>query len=665
MKKFVTVLTALALICSITACSSGGSVTINSSDREDVVNGTDMVEPDYAPTSPAPSDSSTSHAPSTSEPADTEAPNTTAPSTTSPATTMVPHSEDIKPTAPADEWDSYDDFFFDVEAEVATEGLWDGGMADVETWIEPPYYDEPVIQPEAGLLTGGEWNDNDHWHDWVSLYQTHEDWATYRDIWHTDYTECRFEVKITSKGKPVEGAIVHCDLMSAVTDNSGTAYLFFNAQDNENIRRTDSVRMLTVEYDGIEESIMDWEYVNNGDVIEYELKADISRPENSLDLMLMVDTTGSMMDELMYLQEELKDVITRIQKDNGNIPIRVSVNFYRDEGDDYVVRAFPFTDDINSAVEDIASQDASGGGDTPEAVHTALDNALNDHEWNESSTKLMFFVLDAPPHDDEQIIDEVKKLTLQSAKMGVRIIPVASSGIDKSTEYLLRTMAFTTGGTYTFLTDDSGIGGSHIEPTIGDYTVEKLNDMMVRIVNNYLNDVEQAPVAIERTQPEISFDNMLMSIDVTFNDPTCYSILTAMEDGTLYQTTYLGHNSGEFFTRFHTCDESAFELSTTENVGTLDINALAKLKEYIGKIDTTSEYYDYIRDNDGITNEVEEPFHITVYSYHTVNGAIEPFHITSHAGSNIYYETTDENALAAYKLLQENELVLEWWTDVQ
>ena len=70
--------------------------------------------------------------------------------------------------------------------------------------------------------------------------------------------------------------------------------------------------------------------------------------------------------------------------------------------------------------------------------------------------------------------------------MGIRIVPIASSGIDKSTEYLLRTMAFTTGGTYTFLTDDSGIGGEHIEPTIGAYNVEKLNDMMVRIVNSYL-----------------------------------------------------------------------------------------------------------------------------------------------------------------------------------
>ena len=52
--------------------------------------------------------------------------------------------------------------------------------------------------------------------------------------------------------------------------------------------------------------------------------------------------------------------------------------------------------------------------------------------------------------------------------------------------YLTRGMALKTGGTYTFLTNDSGIGYDHIEPTIGSYDVEKLNDMMVRIVGEYL-----------------------------------------------------------------------------------------------------------------------------------------------------------------------------------
>ena len=218
----------------------------------------------------------------------------------------------------------------------------------------------------------------------------------------------------------------------------------------------------------------------------FTLDGEAKPASKTLDLMIMCDATGSMGDELEYLKAELEDVVTRIKQENANIPVRISVNFYRDEGDEYVVREFPFTPDLDAAVRAISEQSADGGGDTPEAVHTALDSAVNSHDWDEDSVKVMFLVLDAPPHEDAQIIDQVIKHTRTAAEKGIRIVPVAASGVDKSCEYLLRSMAIMTGGTYTFLTDDSGIGYSHTEPTIGSYDVEKLNDMMVRIAGEYI-----------------------------------------------------------------------------------------------------------------------------------------------------------------------------------
>ncbi len=69
--------------------------------------------------------------------------------------------------------------------------------------------------------------------------------------------------------------------------------------------------------------------------------------------------------------------------------------------------------------------------------------------------------------------------------MGVRIIPVASSGVNKDTEYLLRTLAVTTGGSYVFLTDDSGIGNEHIKPDTGAYDVKLLNELLVEVILRY------------------------------------------------------------------------------------------------------------------------------------------------------------------------------------
>jgi hypothetical protein len=42
-----------------------------------------------------------------------------------------------------------------------------------------------------------------------------------------------------------------------------------------------------------------------------------------------------------------------------------------------------------------------------------------------------------------------------------------------------------TNGSYVFLTDHSGIGGKHLEPTSEEYEVEPLNDLLVRLITEY------------------------------------------------------------------------------------------------------------------------------------------------------------------------------------
>ncbi|HEY9842542.1 MAG TPA: vWA domain-containing protein, partial [Candidatus Obscuribacterales bacterium] len=207
---------------------------------------------------------------------------------------------------------------------------------------------------------------------------------------------------------------------------------------------------------------------------------------NAVDLMLMVDTTGSMGDELEFLKLELRNVLNRVRQDNEQLQLRASANFYRDIGDDYLVRPFAFTDDFDLIQNQLRAQSADGGGDGPEAVPDALENALTKHAWSESArARLLFLVLDAPPHYDQSELERVRAMISAAQRQGVRVIPVASSGIDKETEFLLRMLAIGTGGEYVFLTDDSGVGGGHIEPTIGEHQVEKLNDLLVRLVQKY------------------------------------------------------------------------------------------------------------------------------------------------------------------------------------
>jgi len=255
------------------------------------------------------------------------------------------------------------------------------------------------------------------------------------------------------------------------------------------------------------------EYISSNADNYWILDLDSANPlytERSLDLMLYFDTTGSMGDELKYIQAEATDIINRIKRDNDNIPVRISVNFYRDTGDEYVVLSTDFTSDIDTAIDFLNKQRANGGGDTPEAVHTALQDAA-DHSWDSAnSVKLCFWFYDAPPHEGNVGNVDVKQSIIESAEKliakNVKFFPVASSGADLDVEVLSRQLAFITGGKYLFLTDSSGISvGAHLEPTDDTQYEEKpLNDLIVELIGSELAVVGQtyADTPLETPSPD-------------------------------------------------------------------------------------------------------------------------------------------------------------------
>ncbi|MCR5521188.1 MAG: VWA domain-containing protein [Lachnospiraceae bacterium] len=374
---------------------------------------------------------------------------------------------------------------------------------DSEIWItdpvEPKIIDdpyEPSYQISAGLLTAGEWNDNKNFWFIQNLLANGQSY-NYSDFFKkwglSPFT--RLVVRCTAAGAPAQGATVEVTsasngaidntsngaIFSGVTDHEGMCYVYYSAID-----QAAAPTQVTVKY-GSDIQVIDITptQLSGEENIEVSFETEESKTKK-LDLMFTIDTTGSMSDEIRYLQKELENVIIRVKNDCGNIPVRLSVNFYRDHGDAYVVRPYEFTTDIDSALANLAREYADGGGDYEEAVELALDSSINDHAWDDDSIKLMFMVLDAPPHNTASIRESLHESIMAASKKGIRIIPVASSGVDKDTEFLLRAFAMTTGGTYTFLTDDSGIGGSHLEPTVGDYEVEHLNDMLVRIIEEYI-----------------------------------------------------------------------------------------------------------------------------------------------------------------------------------
>lgn len=220
----------------------------------------------------------------------------------------------------------------------------------------------------------------------------------------------------------------------------------------------------------------------------------------TLDVSLIIDTTGSMGDEIAYLQTEFIALSESIFAMYPNAEQRWSLVLYRDTEDDYVVRWFDFRADPDEFQAKLAAQSADGGGDFPEAPDKALARAA-DLSWraDNATARLAFWVADAPHHDEnaEAMADAILALK----DRGVHVYPVASSGVDELTELTMRSAAQLTGGRYIFLTDDSGVGGAHKEPTIPCYYVTKLDRAILRMVDIELSGVyhEPEPSEILRT----------------------------------------------------------------------------------------------------------------------------------------------------------------------
>lgn len=217
-----------------------------------------------------------------------------------------------------------------------------------------------------------------------------------------------------------------------------------------------------------------------------------------LDLTLVVDATGSMSDELEYLKAEIDGIAEAVHRMFPGVDQRYALIVYRDEGDQYVTRAFDFTGSLEDFRRTLSEQHASGGGDYPEAVHLALEQA-GKLSWRDGGTaRVMFLVGDAPPHD--RFAGEALEAVGGLRSRGVRVFPVAASGARLKAELVMRTTAFLTLGQYLFLTDHSGVGNPHARPRVPSYAVERLDRLMIRMIASELSGKRLAPgevIAIE------------------------------------------------------------------------------------------------------------------------------------------------------------------------
>ena len=326
--------------------------------------------------------------------------------------------------------------------------------------------------PVAGTLTAGAVDDVRSARSYFEFLETlqHPNAARFK-------AERRRIVRVVDdRGTPIGGATVTVGGRSFRTRRDGRVVL---VPGWDGIEDNDRVRVVS----GRDQRVVPLEETRRGSEQDVVLpRPQRQEPAAKLDLVLVLDTTGSMGDELEYLKTEMDALLSRLHRKHASLEVRWGLVVYRDEGDDYVARVHPFTDDFETFRASLGRQSAGRGGDAPEAVHSAF-AAAEQIRWRDAavSSRVLLHLADAPAHRDKtlQALRAADRLRLQ----GTAIYPIAASGVDQDAEFTMRTMAMFSGGQYVFLTDDSGVGNPHREASAACFKVEPLIDVMSKILD--------------------------------------------------------------------------------------------------------------------------------------------------------------------------------------
>lgn len=169
-----------------------------------------------------------------------------------------------------------------------------------------------------------------------------------------------------------------------------------------------------------------------------------------IDVVFAIDATGSMGDEIQVVKDKVSKMMNDIQAGNPKPDVRFGLVAYRDLGDDYVTKAFPLTTAVPSIQSSLQQIEASGGGDTPEAVGEGLRCAVEEINWDQdpNTTRMVFLIGDAGPHPN----DNYRAILQQAKEKGIKVNTWGCSGLQDSGHKEFEEIAILGGGQFQFLT---------------------------------------------------------------------------------------------------------------------------------------------------------------------------------------------------------------------
>jgi hypothetical protein len=439
----------------------------------------------------------------------TEGPTTTSGSTATPVSTPA--------TMPADRgWLTNEPDWEAASGGAASDGAGADDMAMAETASREPIAPAPgdIAAPEpgegtAGPLRAGSVDDNSDFAGYLDyLTRVNELGIGLRNFDPTG----RIVVRVTgSDGLPVAGAEVRVATANAGegADPAVLATLRTSADGSARFHPAlyDVAELAPFEFvvTGADGTVVSASADLGGDAALVLGQAGGRAAPIALDVLFLLDATGSMGDEIDRLKTQIDSVAERVAALEGTPDVRFGMTLYRDEGDQFVTATRDFTSDVAAFRADLADVVADGGGDYPEALEEGLAEALTAPTWRDpaSTLQLVFLVADAPPQIGRQVAQPYDASLRDAIGRGIKIFPVASSESDDQAEAVFRQLAQATGARFVFLSYGAGgaATGENTDIAATDYEELALDDLVVRLVGEELAALTGNPAVVPPVTP--------------------------------------------------------------------------------------------------------------------------------------------------------------------
>lgn len=346
-----------------------------------------------------------------------------------------------------------------------------------------PYANLQEIKPNVQVLSGGTQDDNVEFGKFQSfLAQTNAPEAIKQDISERVMIEVsdlqglpltNADVRIVSNGRTIH---------KARTYSNGMA--LFHPRVVGADSQSQDFRVEVVPPPGCSGQTVAQDF--RGRSGTWRIQVPYSRPQTAakLDILLCLDCTGSMADEIERIQKTLQMMVAKFNALPGKPQTRWGLVQFRDRQDRYVTQVHDFTEDVATFQKRLDACKADAGGDEPESVNEALDKSVEGVSWERSDAiRLVFLVGDAPPHMDYANDVKYTESMAKAQRRAIKIYPLAASGLNKTGEVIFRQLAQYTLARFLFIS--YGGGTSHEVSNPGQSN--NLDDLIVHIVANEVN----------------------------------------------------------------------------------------------------------------------------------------------------------------------------------